>query len=1003
MVDGASAGQVSTYTFNDVSASHTIEVVFEIDSFTVTASAGSGGTITPGGATTADYGSSVNYTITPDANYHIVKVLVDGSSVGQVSGYTFENISASHTIEAVFEIDTFTLTATAGVGGTISPEGVVNTAYGSSVSYTITPDANCHVADVLVDGASVGAVTAYTFENISATHTIQAVFEIDVLSVAAVSGTGGTISPAGVTAVTYGSSMTCTITPDTNYHIADVMVDGVSVGQIDSYSFENITVSHTIEATFEIDTFTITAAAGAGGTISHEGVKNAASGSSVSYTITPAENYHISDVVVDGVSVGAVASYVFENISASHIIEAVFEIDTFSIVTTVSGNGTLTPEGAIEVAYGANQVFSMVPETGYVIEDVRVDGESVGAVAEYTFSDIAADHTLETVFVEAIPGFGMETGSIAATDGWQQVSFERTFTDPVVVAATRNIDLIGALVIRINNVTETGFEIKVAAESAVDTNATETTIDYVVMEAGSFTLPDGTVVEADTVVTEDVTGAGSHTFTGIFSEAPGAGASVVTCNNLEDVKAVLNNVSSTGFDCQIEGPDTDADGHLSEMVSFIAIGQWQSPLSDAMTAAGITEEMMTFTSEVVAYSQPAANGIDTGTPDDGSTDTGGDTGTPDDGGTDTGGDTGSTDGDTTTPPDDNTGNVGGGNHSPDRPTATSSTIEISGVGPVVLSLEAFTDADAGDYHVETEWQVFEVESETFIASIVSDSALTEFSVPSIMLEQNTRYSWHARFMDNNGGVSEWSEAAYFVTGESETDLDGNGIPDAQEVDASVDTNRDGIPDVEQDGIKSIILPSFQKPIGLSIENSDSATAILSLEAVNTDTPVIVESLKKRRRKLPHGLINFRLAVAEPGAAAFVTVHFAEPVHHRAKWMKLDLINNVWIDYTGYAQFSQDRMSVVLEYVDGGFGDDDGVANGIIVDPAGLELAVSDDASDASTVDSGDSDTAAADSTKSVCFISGAAGSPSPGWPVVAAIFLLLFSGIAAERWGCKRK
>jgi hypothetical protein len=328
-------------------------------------------------------------------------------------------------------------------------------------------------------------------------------------------------------------------------------------------------------------------------------------------------------------------------------------------------------------------------------------------------------------------------------------------------------------------------------------------------------------------------------------------------------------------------------------------------------------------------------------------------------------------------------------------------IEIPGVGPVVLSLEAFTDADAGDYHFKTEWRVFSAENETCIASIVSTSALTEFSIPEIMLEPNTRYSWRARFMDNNGGLSEWSEAAGFVTGESETDLDGNGIPDAQEVDASVDTNQDGVPDVDQDVIQSIMLPSSQKVIGLSIDESDSATAILSLEAVDTDTPVIVESLNKRGRKLPHGLINFRLAVAEPGASTFVTVHFSEQIHPQAKWIKLDLINNAWIDYTGYAQFSKDRKSVVIEYVDGGFGDDDGVANGIIVDPAGLELAVIDDASGA---DSGDSASVASDdSSGSVCFISSAAGSSLPGWQVAAAILWMLFSGIVVERLRRKRK
>jgi hypothetical protein len=50
---------------------------------------------------------------------------------------------------------------------------------GSSQSFTITPDASYHVNDVVVDGSSVGAVTSYTFSNVTENHTISANFEID--------------------------------------------------------------------------------------------------------------------------------------------------------------------------------------------------------------------------------------------------------------------------------------------------------------------------------------------------------------------------------------------------------------------------------------------------------------------------------------------------------------------------------------------------------------------------------------------------------------------------------------------------------------------------------------------------------------------------------------------------------------------------------------------------------------------------------------------------------
>ena len=74
--------------------------------------------------------------------------------------------------------------------------------------------------------------------------------------------------------VNYGAISPVRVTPDPGYHIADVLVDGVSVGAVStSYTFTNVTANHTIAATFAIDTFTITASAGANGSISPSGAQ----------------------------------------------------------------------------------------------------------------------------------------------------------------------------------------------------------------------------------------------------------------------------------------------------------------------------------------------------------------------------------------------------------------------------------------------------------------------------------------------------------------------------------------------------------------------------------------------------------------------------------------------------------------------------------------------------------------------------------------------------------
>ena len=70
----------------------------------------------------------------------------------------------------------YTITATAGEGGSITPAGEVSVKEGASQTFTITASEGYAIADVLVDGQSVGAVDSYTFENVTANHTIAALF-----------------------------------------------------------------------------------------------------------------------------------------------------------------------------------------------------------------------------------------------------------------------------------------------------------------------------------------------------------------------------------------------------------------------------------------------------------------------------------------------------------------------------------------------------------------------------------------------------------------------------------------------------------------------------------------------------------------------------------------------------------------------------------------------------------------------------------------------------------
>lgn len=74
------------------------------------------------------------------------------------------------------------------------------------------------------------------------------------------------------------------------------------------------------------------------------------------------------------------------------------DIKTYKITVTEGKNGSISPDGTVKVEKGDNQKFKIKADKGYEIEDVIVDGKSVGAVESYTFKNVKAKHTIKATF-----------------------------------------------------------------------------------------------------------------------------------------------------------------------------------------------------------------------------------------------------------------------------------------------------------------------------------------------------------------------------------------------------------------------------------------------------------------------------------------------------------------------------------------------------------------------------------------------------------------------------
>jgi len=258
---------------------------------------------------------------------------------------------------------------------------------------------------------------------------------------------------------------------------------------------------------------------------------------------------------------------------------------------------------------------------------------------------------------------------------------------------------------------------------------------------------------------------------------------------------------------------------------------------------------------------------------------------------------------------------------------------FSGDVEVPLNITTTTYSDPNnDGHIQSQWQISEQSNfSTRVVDITSDNYLTTFSVPHMALKSNHKYYVRVRFFDIYSTASNWSGTVEFTTAVFIVDININGISDADEVDDSVDFNLDGIPDNDQPQIIKCIRAS-DGSVSIGIERvSSSVVEIESLEVIDPDT---ISDTVNRPADLIFGLFAYRIGVRTAGDIATIRIYFSGDLFASDVFYKYDTING-WYDYSEHTTFNDDGQSVTLELKDGGYGDSDGLANGVIVDPGGI--------------------------------------------------------------------
>jgi hypothetical protein len=269
----------------------------------------------------------------------------------QPSGLT----SATPTQYAFGDLPSFTITASADANGGIVPSGAVSVTSGANQAFTITPSAGFHVDDVLVDGGSVGAVTGYMFNNVTANHTIAASFAGDARALTVnVVGGGSVLKSPDLPSYPHNSSVQVTGVGDVGWAFSAWSGDLVSTTNPENVLMD---AAKNITATFlDVAAPTVAVTSPDGGEVLNIGVNS-------NLTWSASDNASVTSVDLELSRTGAGGPW-------ESIVASIANAGTFSWIPTspVTGNALLRVTARDAAGNSAQDVsnaeFSIAAGTG---------------------------------------------------------------------------------------------------------------------------------------------------------------------------------------------------------------------------------------------------------------------------------------------------------------------------------------------------------------------------------------------------------------------------------------------------------------------------------------------------------------------------------------------------------------------------------------------------------------------------------------------------------------
>ena len=445
---------ITSLTFNITSAGGTNTglaeiMVYGLPILTVTATPGSNGTLDPSTTSPASivYGNTTAFKFNATTGYHVASITDTCGGSGytntsnSVSTYTYTTpaITAACTVSATFAINQYTLTYTPGAGGSISGSSPQTVNYGGSgTAVTAVPATGYH----FVQWSDLSTTNPRTDTGVTANISVTASFAINTYTLTYTAGANGSISGTSPQTVNYGGSGTAvTAVPALGYHFVNWSDSSTANPRTDT----NVTANITVTASFAINTYQVTAAAGANGSLDG----TTPSPATVNYNATAAfkfnasANYHVATIsdtcggsgYTNSSNTVSTYTYTTPAITAACGVTAAFAINTFQVTAAAGSNGSLdgtTPSPAT-VNYNATAAFKFNANTNYHVATIT---DTCGGTGYTNTSNTVSTYTYTTPAITAACGvtaaFAINTFQVTAAVGTNG-SLDGTTPSPATV------------------------------------------------------------------------------------------------------------------------------------------------------------------------------------------------------------------------------------------------------------------------------------------------------------------------------------------------------------------------------------------------------------------------------------------------------------------------------------------------------------------------------------------------------------------------------------------